>query len=257
MRAYPGVPVSSSRMDPNADPNIMQAPAPPHNPRKHPRQGSGSSHDPEHPGPSHNRQRYDEDEEEGDDDRYGESSRYGRQNGMGNGGVYGMEAYYNQPPESSTYTPHLIPMFQQNPPYHNVHDVHHLEDASALLSMAYGEGPSPEPASVPTVQGQRVVADDWGTETNLNMMMEASAGLDAAKNKSNGSGTGSGSGANTAGSTGDSLPMPMPSTPGDVNMGNFISAMNWLGTWAKEGSTPGEGANQWVSRHGRYIQRFS
>ena len=100
-----------------------------------------------------------EDEDSNDDERYAESSRYARHNGMGNGGVYGMDSYYgDNRVESTTYTPHLLPMFQQSQPYHNVHDQNHLEDASVLLSLSYPGG-LPANENNPTVQGQRVVPD--------------------------------------------------------------------------------------------------
>jgi hypothetical protein len=154
---------------------------------------------------------------------------------MGNGGVYGMDGFYAGP-EGSTYTPHLLPIFQQPQPFATPQDTNNLEDASVLLSIAYGSEATPEPATNhPTVLGQRVVADDWGPEPNLNMMMEATA--DVAKDRSK-------SGTTTASaSTIEGEP-----TPTDVHqVGNFLNAMNWLGSWAKEGTTPGEGANQWVS----------
>jgi hypothetical protein len=243
-------------MDPDADPDDpnqhpVDASAQNQNSRsrKHPRQSSGSSHE----RPSASRPRYDDEDEDargrGDNDGYGESSRY-RQNGMGNGGVYGMDGYY-APAESSTYTPHLLPMFHQNANFHNVHDSNHLEDASVLLSMAYGGTPTPEPTH-PTVQGQRVVADDWGPETNLNMMMEANTGVPTGIPSSDGVKAGTSVGSygpksTRDGSTTATSSVDEQATPGDLNhVGNFLTAMNWLGSWAKEGSTPGEGANQWV-----------
>ena len=147
------MPVSSSRTDPRE--------ASPVRGRKHPRQASTSSQEQ----PALNRRRTDEDED--DDEDFGESSRFAR-NGMGNGGVYSANTYFNNTGDSS-YTPHLLPMFQQTQPFNNPHDSNQLDDASVLLSMAYG-GSSSEP--VPTVQGQRVVADDWAPASTINMMME-------------------------------------------------------------------------------------
>ncbi|ORX34579.1 hypothetical protein BD324DRAFT_594403 [Kockovaella imperatae] len=149
-RGYPGMPVSSSRTDPREMSPV----------RGRKRQTSQGSSDQ----PALSRRRTEEEDDDEDSD-IGETSRFARQNGMGNGGVY----VSNYVPESSTYTPHLIPMFQ-NQPFSNS-DPNHLEDASVLLSMAYGGG-SMEP--VPTVQGQRVVADDWAPASTINMMMDAS-----------------------------------------------------------------------------------
>ena len=67
-------------------------------------------------------------------------------------------------------------MFQQGQPNQNgggTHDSNHLEDASVLLSMQYGSGNAND--SVPTVQGQRVVADDWAPPPTINMMLESNA----------------------------------------------------------------------------------
>jgi hypothetical protein len=165
-RAHPSVPISSSRTDARdlresqargaRDPREQ---SPPPRSRKHPRNQSGDTIDPAL-----------EDEDDEDDERYGESSRF-RQNGMGNGGVYSFDNSYYMP--EASYTPHLIPMFQHNQ-YRadNPRNDDHLEDASALLSMAYPGG-VPEPAP-PTVAGQLVVPDWASGQTQSIQESEAS-----------------------------------------------------------------------------------
>lgn len=198
-RGYPGVPVSSSRNDLEASPSSRG--------RKHPRQSSGS--DPDGPGATSRRKLNDDEEEE---DGYDGTTF--RQNGMGNGGVYnGGVSYYGNEAESSTYTPHLLPIFQQapayNPDYHSQDDPNHLEDASVLLSMAYGSS-SENASQNPPSNGQ------WEA-SNLNMMMDTAKGRDDTVNNAS----------------------------HDVT-GNFLAAMNWLGA-GKTGLTPSEGADSWVS----------
>lgn len=228
-RGYPGVPISSSRTDAReSSPSYQRG-------RKHPRQSSGSSHE------GRGRARAEEDEDSNDDERYAESSRFNRQNGMGNGGVYDMNNYYgDNHVESTTYTPHLLPMFQQTQPFHTMHDENHLEDASVLLSLSYPGG-LPSNESNPTVQGQRVVPD-WEAGQTINMMMEAANdGTDRDRSTSTTSG---------------SIENPTPG--GEVlgeSMGNFLGAMGWLGSM-KEGTTPGEGANGWVRRIESFLSPF-
>ena len=227
-RNYPGVPISSSRTD-------AREASPDHRGRKHPRQSSSSSHD----GAQSAQRRRTDEEEDDDDDQYGESSRFGRQNGMGNGGVYGMSNnFYGSSSESSTYTPHLLPMFQQTQPggYHNLNNPNHLEDASVLLSMAYPGGvPAPGDNGM-VVGGQRVVPD-WEAGQSINMMMEAT-------NDGN---------SDSRTTSVSSVPADLPATAENQavlpEMGNFLGTMNWLSgganTQGKEGNT-GEGTNGWV-----------
>ncbi|WVF66257.1 hypothetical protein IAT40_000997 [Kwoniella sp. CBS 6097] len=168
-RSYPGVPISSSRTDAReASPAQPRA-------RKHPRQSNGDeeraavraridpSLDP----------RLEEDfDREGDEEPFGEDAHFGRHNGMGNGGVYSAtSSFYGTAgvTESSTYTPHLLPMFQQqNQQFHSLSDPDHLEDASVLLSMAY-------PGGVPSGETPDLQRDlpDWANNPTINMMMEA------------------------------------------------------------------------------------
>ncbi len=154
---------------------------------------------------------------------------------MGNGGVYGMDNYYgDNRVESTTYTPHLLPMFQQSQPYHNTHDQNHLEDASVLLSLSYPGG-LPANENNPTVQGQRVVPD-WEAGQTINMMMDASRDTSDRDRSTS----------TTSGPTENSSPGGQ--TVLGESMGNFLGAMSWLGGNNKEGTTPGDGANAWVSR---------
>ncbi|OCF33207.1 hypothetical protein I316_05252 [Kwoniella heveanensis BCC8398] len=168
-RSYPGVPISSSRTDArDASPAQPRA-------RKHPRQSSGDEErntarariD-----PSLDPQLEEEFDREADEEPFGEDGRFGRHNGMGNGGVYSAtSSFYGTTgvPEGSTYTPHLLPMFQQqNQQFHSVSDPDHLEDASVLLSMAY-------PGGVPAGENPDLQRDlpDWANNPTINMMMEA------------------------------------------------------------------------------------
>jgi len=163
-----------------------------------------------------------EEEEDDFEERYGEGSRF-RQNGMGNGGVYDISNYYGT--SDSTYTPHLLPMFQHAPTYANNRNYHsqddptHLEDASALLSIAYGAGSQEGQSST-----QPTATNDTASAQNLYMMMDGSAGVKAE--------------ANTTGNEDASL---------NEATGNFLAAMNWLGA-GKTGTATSEGAETWVSR---------
>lgn len=208
-RGYPGVPVSSSRNDLETSPSSRG--------RKHPRQSSGSDPD----GQNGSSRRKLNDEEEEDDERFGDGNSF-RQNGMGNGGVYsgGINSYYGNEAESSTYTPHLLPIFQQPPAYNQEYqqdDPNNLEDASVLLSMAYGSATGQE-QQPPAPHPQPV--NQWDAP-NLNMMMDTT--------KTNREETAGTSALNDA-------------------TGNFLAAMNWLGA-GKTGLTPNEGADTWASSH--------
>lgn len=160
---------------------------------------------------------------------------------MGNGGVYGVTEYPYQtdPVESSTYTPHLLPMFQQQPPFHNMNNPDHLEDASVLLSMAYPGG-FPNNGDGSSTQAQQAVPDvpDWAGGQTINMMMEAS---DQAQNQANVE-------RDRSGSAQSQLITPVPVGDDTLSeaMGNFLGAMIWPGV-NKDGNTPGEGALNWVS----------
>lgn len=137
--------------------------------------------------------------------------------------------------ESTTYTPHLLPMFQQSQPYHNVPDENHLEDASVLLSLSYPGG-LPANDNDPTIQGQRVVPD-WETGQTINTMMDAANdGSDRDRSVST-----------TSGPATDN-PTPGGQTVLTESMGSFLGAMSWLGGM-KEGTTPGD-ANGWVGHDG-------
>ncbi|WVQ93879.1 hypothetical protein IAU59_000957 [Kwoniella sp. CBS 9459] len=168
-RSYPGVPISSSRTDARE-----ASPAQPRS-RKHPRQSSG---DEERNAvraridPSLDPRLEEEFDRDGDEEPFGEDGRFGRHNGMGNGGVYSAaSSFYGTTgvPEGSTYTPHLLPMFQQqSQQFHSLSDPDHLEDASVLLSMAY-------PGGVPARETPDLQRDlpDWANNPTINMMMEA------------------------------------------------------------------------------------
>jgi hypothetical protein len=222
-RAYPGVPVSSSRHD------DYREYSPELNSRKHPRQSTGSNGDDRNSGA-----RLEEDEE--DDDPYGENSHFARQNGMGNGGVYGADQFYNND-SGASYTPHLLPMFQnanvfQQPP----NEENHLEDASVLLSMAYPTGMPANEANkqqqaAPENNGQEGVSD-WETgQQTINMMMEQ-ARADSNGNTQNG---------DTATTSADASEDTSPVLTEPLN---FIGAMNWLNNQSQKDG--GSGSHSWV-----------
>jgi hypothetical protein len=157
---------------------------------------------------------------------------------MGNGGVYGADQFYNND-SGASYTPHLLPMFQnanvfQQPP----NEENHLEDASVLLSMAYPTGmPANEvnkqqqQQAVPETNGQEGVSD-WETgQQTINMMMEQ-ARADSHGNTQNGD-TATTS-ANTSEDTSPVLTEPL----------NFVGAMNWLNNQSQKDG--GSGSHSWV-----------
>ncbi|KAK8845332.1 hypothetical protein IAR55_006045 [Kwoniella newhampshirensis] len=243
-RNYPGVPISSSRTDArDASPSQQRS-------RKHPRQSSGDDeHDSSRP---RNDPRIDpsleDDFDDDDDDRYPESSRFGRHNGMGNGGVYSAENnFYGSSSSTSdnpNYTPHLLPMFQQNSQFHSLNDPNHLEDASVLLSMAY-------PGGVPSGENNDPNRDlpEWASNPTINMMMEAAV---AANREQEAAATRNGSmSSNTAAQSskdgaivevapnGDSTHAELPIDPTLAGSGplaeNFLNTMSWLSGTGSEG----------------------
>lgn len=214
-RAYPGVPVSSSRHDDYREysPDVQG--------RKHARESVGSN------GDRTTRPRLEEDEEE-DDGQFGEGSRFARQNGMGNGGVYGVNSFY--PNESDpSYTPHLLPIFQNTNVFsQQPEQEHHLEDASVLLSMAYPTGmPANENGGNEAPNGPEVVSD-WETgQQTINMMMEQ-ARADTTTQTANGSGA-----PTTADSSQDTSPVLTEPI-------NYLGSMSWLdGQGQKDGAAAG------------------
>lgn len=220
-RAYPGVPVSSSRHDDYSDlsPDITG--------RKHPRDSVGSN------GDRSLRPRLEEDEEE-DDGQFGEGSRFARQNGMGNGGVYGANSFYPNESDSS-YTPHLLPIFQNTNVFQQPEQEHHLEDASVLLSMAYPTGmPANENGTQSNNTNGQDTVSDWETgQQTINMMMEQ-AGVDTSAPTLNQNGTSGEGTANTSQDTSPVLTEPI----------NYLGSMSWLdGQGAKDGSN---GLPEWV-----------
>jgi hypothetical protein len=153
---------------------------------------------------------------------------------MGNGGVYGADQFY--PGESSSsYTPHLLPMFQnanvfQQPP----NEENHLEDASVLLSMAYPTGmPAGESNNKLKAQtnGQETVSDwETGQET-INMMMEQ------ARTDTNGTTQNGDTATTSAGTSEDTSPVLTEPL-------NFLGAMNWLNNQTQKDG--GSGTQAWV-----------
>jgi hypothetical protein len=154
---------------------------------------------------------------------------------MGNGGVYGANSFY--PNESDpSYTPHLLPIFQNTNVFQQPEQEHHLEDASVLLSMAYPTGmPANENGPQAEDANGHETVSDWETgQQTINMMMEQ-AGVDTSaptisQTGSNGDGTG-----NTSQDTSPVLTEPI----------NYLNSMNWLdGQAGKEGLN---GLPGWVS----------
>lgn len=149
-------------------------------------------------------------------------------------GVYDIGGEYYALGESSTYTPHLLPMFQNSNqpvqgssmPYHpstngpgpnrsqNPDDPNHLEDASVLLSMAY---PGGVPGDGSARQSRGSLGGEWDGQTSINMMM------------------------------------PEKTETGDLalgeQVGNFLS-MDWMnGSGKGSTGTNGTASQGWVSIH--------
>ena len=221
--------MSSSRHDGRADS--------PHRSRKHPRTSATSSDSPSQ------RPRLDDDDEDDDE-------TFRARNGMENGGVYAMENYYPTN-EGSSYTPHLIPMFNQPPPYDSLHDPNnHLEDASVLLSMAYPSGmPGNDAPADPMIAGQRVVPD-WSAGETINMMMNgASASATGDTASSNGGESGNGQGVTTTmggsgGARNPSRGSTVPVNDSMINMFGSANATAWL-TSALAGLKDNDNPNAW------------
>lgn len=201
--------------------------------RKRPRQSSGGSAT-----DNNNRRRVEEEEEEEDEvfgENFGENSRYPQPN-EANHDIYDLNSnYYAQDPESATYTPHLLPMFQQQNQqnFHNLNDADHLEDASNLLSIAYAASTAANNDGNPTVGGQRVVPD-WAAGQTINMMMENVGDAEGSRQDSL-------SGTSEPSASNGTLPEPM---------GNFLGTMSWLeqGGLQKDTSTSEDGSiHAWVS----------
>ncbi|KAK4686104.1 hypothetical protein P7C73_g4026, partial [Tremellales sp. Uapishka_1] len=219
LRPHPSVPISSSRTAARDHSPVARGPRG----RKHARPSSASP-------PAHDRSRPRvEDEAVEEEEEIYDSRSYLRQNGMGNGGVYGSASQYYPNPnnsmgESSTYTPHLLPMFQQS--YGQVDDsTHNLEEAQMLLSMG-GAVPQFQQEAVidPMIDGQRVVPD-WESQQTIQMMM------DTADENTDPDSDGRGSGV-------------LAIDPVVHDLGDNMIAANFLGSlgdmnWGKDGSSPG------------------
>ncbi|WVW81575.1 hypothetical protein I302_103570 [Kwoniella bestiolae CBS 10118] len=234
-RNYPGVPISSSRTDARE-----ASPAP--RSRKHPRRSSGDEErDATRPRVDPSLDPSLEDDFTGgedDNDRYPEgNNRFSRQNGMGNGGVYSAgnsSQFYGSSgvPEGSTYTPHLLPMFQQGQPFHSLNDPNHLEDASALLSMAY-------PGGVPAGENPDLQKDlpDWANNPTINMMMEAAVAANRKQEADNNGINGDQPQSNSVDVdptlTGENS--NINGNTGEVNGENFLNAMSWLSGMGTQG----------------------
>ncbi|OCF59978.1 hypothetical protein L486_02651 [Kwoniella mangroviensis CBS 10435] len=226
-RNYPGVPISSSRTDARE-----ATPAP--RGRKHPRRSSGDEER------DATRPRLDPN----DNDKYPEgANRFNRQNGMGNGGVYSAgngNPFYGSGsvPEGSTYTPHLLPMFQQGQPFHSLNDPNHLEDASALLSMAY-------PGGVPGGENPELPKDlpDWANNPTINMMMEAAVAANRKQEAENSDGANGDTHVDQSKTSTNVQPVVDPTltgenpgaNPGETNGENFINAMSWMSGMGTQG----------------------
>lgn len=226
LRPYPGVPVSSSRNDARE--------ASPRRGRKHPRSSSGNGYD----GPGQRLKVENADDGYEDDELYHEASAFPRHTTEPLGPVFSMNGFFN-----SGDTPHLLPMFHNGPQYPQMNDPDHLEDASALLSMAYPTG-FPSEGEESTTQAHRDVQDipDWAAGQTINMMMEASGndpGIGANRDRSDSGGSGSRSNFSPIIAQGGQTVLT-------ESAGNLLNAMSWLGTAGnKEGISPDE-----ASHHG-------
>nr|XP_019048500.1 hypothetical protein I302_02272 [Kwoniella bestiolae CBS 10118]OCF27430.1 hypothetical protein I302_02272 [Kwoniella bestiolae CBS 10118] len=206
-RNYPGVPISSSRTDARE-----ASPAP--RSRKHPRRSSGDEER------DATRPRVDPSLDPSLEDDFtgaGNSSQF-----YGSSGV----------PEGSTYTPHLLPMFQQGQPFHSLNDPNHLEDASALLSMAY-------PGGVPAGENPDLQKDlpDWANNPTINMMMEAAVAANRKQEADNNGINGDQPQSNSVDVdptlTGENS--NINGNTGEVNGENFLNAMSWLSGMGTQG----------------------
>ncbi|WWD22281.1 hypothetical protein CI109_106772 [Kwoniella shandongensis] len=263
-RNYPGVPISSSRTDAReASPSHQRS-------RKHPRPSSGDDEQ------AASRSRLDpridpsleDDFEDDDDDRYPEGSRFGRHNGMGNGGVYSAESnfYGSGPSDNPNYTPHLLPMFQQNQQYHSLNDPNHLEDASVLLSMAY-------PGGVPSGENNDPNKDlpEWASNPTINMMMEAAVAAnreqEAAASRNGSVSSNNAAPVDTNGPTldsatnGEPLQADPPIDPtlagSEPLVGNFLNTMSWLSGLGSEGVSNSKDVNSSNSNANAWQQLFA
>lgn len=192
--------------------------------RKRSRQSLGSNNGDD----SNSRRRLEEDDD--DDNQYAESSRFARQNGMGNGGVYGANQFYTNDSDAS-YTPHLLPMFQNNNVFQQPNEDNHLEDASVLLSMAYPTGvPAKDRNGQPTETNGHDSVADWETgQQTINMMMEQ-----ARVDTTGGPSVNTNTSTETSQDTSPVLTEPL----------NFLGAMNWLETQGQKDG--GSGSQGWV-----------
>lgn len=154
---------------------------------------------------------------------------------MGNGGVYGVNSFYPNEGDPS-YTPHLLPIFQNTNVFQQPNGEEHLEDASVLLSMAYPTG-MPENENNDASKennGQDATVSDWETgQQTINMMMEQ-ARVDTTGATQNGT-----SGDVSADTSHD--PSPVLTEPI-----NYLGSMSWLDNQVpkEEGSS---GLQGWVS----------
>ncbi|WWC85585.1 uncharacterized protein L201_000449 [Kwoniella dendrophila CBS 6074] len=246
-RSYPGVPISSSRTD-------AREASPTSKNRKHARRSSpGEERDATRPRLDPTLDPSLEDDLAGsggdNDERYPEGSRFNRQNGMGNGGVYSSSnPFYGTAgvTESSAYTPHLLPMFQQGQPFHSLNDANHLEDASVLLSMAY-------PGGVPEGENPDLQKElpDWANNPTINMMMEAAVAANReqeAASQNNGisvteSGDqqeSNGQARSTSANSAQQQPVVDPAlasatTDAGPNGENFLNTMSWMSGMGTQG----------------------
>lgn len=153
---------------------------------------------------------------------------------MGNGGVYGANSFY--PNESDpSYTPHLLPIFQNTNVFQQPEQEHHLEDASVLLSMAYPTGmPANENGVTSTDQNGQDAVSDWETgQQTINMMMEQ-AGVDTSAGTLSQNGSSGDTNGSMAQDASSALTEPI----------NYLGSMSWLdGQGGKEGSN---GLPGWV-----------
>ncbi|WWC97388.1 hypothetical protein V866_004267 [Kwoniella sp. B9012] len=240
-RNYPGVPISSSRTD-------AREASPASRGRKHPRRSSGDEErDATRPRLDPSLDPSLEDDFTGgedDNDKYPEgANRFSRQNGMGNGGVYSAgngNPFYGSGsvPEGSTYTPHLLPMFQQGQTFHSLNDPNHLEDASALLSMAY-------PGGVPGGDNPELPKDlpDWANNPTINMMMEAAVAANRKQEAEISNGANGDTHVDQSRTDTTEQPVVDPTLTGEnpgVNGGetngeNFLNAMSWMSGMGTQG----------------------
>jgi hypothetical protein len=119
----------------------------------------------------------------------------------------------------------------QNSSFHNVHDPNHLEDASVLLSMAYGGGVVPGASTSPTNAGSSEQRSNWEGPSGGILSTEDTTPPVAASTSSSNNDKGETPSRESNFSSGVVDTPARPAAPGAVlpeSMGNLTGTINWL-----------------------------